>query len=48
MLIQELKKLAENDFVSKKSYFEIPPRVEYSLTEKGLKTLPIAEALAIF
>lgn len=48
MLIQELKKLAENDFVSKKSYYEIPPRVEYTLTEKWLKTLAITETLAIF
>jgi DNA-binding HxlR family transcriptional regulator len=48
VLIQELNTLVENKFVNKKSYPEIPPRVEYSLTKLGLKTLPIAERLASF
>lgn len=48
MLIQELNFLVENKLVSKKAYPEIPPRVEYSLTELGLKTLPIADTLALF
>lgn len=48
MLIQELNLLVEHKFISKKAYPEIPPRVEYSLTELGLKTLPIADTLATF
>ena len=48
MLIQELNFLVEHKLVSKKSYPEIPPKVEYSLTELGLKTLPISETLATF
>ena len=48
MLIQELNLLVEHKFVSKKAYPEIPPRVEYTLTKLGLKTLPIADTLAIF
>ena len=48
ILIQELNFLVEHKFVSKKAYPEIPPRVEYSLTKLGLKTLPIADKLAIF
>ena len=48
MLIQELNQLVENKFVSKKSYPEVPPRVEYALTELGLKALPIAETLRLF
>lgn len=48
MLIQELNMLIENKFVSKKSYPEIPPKVEYTLTELGLKTLPIVDQLATF
>ena len=48
MLIQELNFLVENKLVSKKSYPEIPPRVEYSLTKLGLQTLPIADKLANF
>lgn len=48
MLIQELNSLVENKFVSKKSYPEIPPRVEYRLTNRGLNTLPIADTLGAF
>lgn len=48
MLIQELNFLVEHKFVSKKAYPEIPPRVEYTLTKLGLKTLPIADTLITF
>lgn len=48
MLIQELNFLVEHKFVSKKAYPEIPPRVEYTLTKLGLKTLPIADTLTTF
>ena len=48
MLIHELNSLVEHKFVSKKAYPEIPPRVEYSLTKLGIKTLPIAHTLASF
>lgn len=48
MLIQELNMLVENKLVSKKVYPEIPPKVEYSLTKLGLKTLPIVDQLAEF
>lgn len=44
MLIKELKDLEENQLVIRKVYAEVPPKVEYSLTESGknLKAL-IAE-----
>ncbi|SJN16662.1 Transcriptional regulator, HxlR family [Sphingobacterium sp. JB170] len=48
MLIQELNMLVENKLVSKKVYPEIPPKVEYRLTELGFKTLPIVDQLAQF
>lgn len=48
MLIQELNMLVENKLVSKKVFSEIPPKVEYRLTELGLKTLPIVDQLAQF
>lgn len=48
MLIQELNSLVANKLVSKKSFPEIPPKVEYSLTDLGLKTLPIVDKLATF
>jgi len=48
MLIQELNMLVENKLVSKKAYPEIPPKVEYRLTELGLKTIPLIEKLVEF
>lgn len=48
MLIQELNRLITSDLVSKKVYPEIPPKVEYRLTAKGLQSLPIVEQLALF
>lgn len=48
MLIQELNMLVANKLVSKKAYPEIPPRVEYRLTELGLKTIPIIDKLVEF
>nr|WP_294928752.1 helix-turn-helix domain-containing protein [uncultured Flavobacterium sp.] len=48
MLIQELNFLVEHKLVSKKSYPEIPPKVEYRLTALGLNTLPIVDRLASF
>jgi DNA-binding HxlR family transcriptional regulator len=48
MLIQELKSLVEYDILHKKSYNEIPPKVEYSLTKKGKKVLPLIEYMSNF
>jgi len=48
MLIQELNFLVEHKFVAKKSFPEIPPRVEYRLTKLGLNTFPIIDKLAAF
>ena len=35
MLVKELKQLEECGIISRKVFAEVPPRVEYSLTEKG-------------
>lgn len=48
MLIQELNRLVDHKLVSKKVYPQIPPKVEYQLTEMGMKTLPIVDQLAQF
>jgi len=40
--------LVEHKLVTKKVYPQIPPKVEYQLTELGLKTLPIVDKLAEF
>lgn len=41
VLIQELKALVGLGVLEKKSFSEIPPRVEYGLTPKGYHILPI-------
>jgi len=48
MLIQELKSLVEHDILNKKSYNEIPPKVEYTLTDKGKRVLPIIGQMKTF
>ncbi|GAB3693833.1 helix-turn-helix domain-containing protein [Spirosoma flavus] len=40
VLIQELKALTNLGVIEKKSYNEVPPRVEYSLTQKGQQVYP--------
>lgn len=48
MLIQELKLLTQNGVLNRVAYHEIPPRVEYSLTEHGLQVIPILEQIKVF
>lgn len=48
MLVQELKNLIENDLVDRKNFGEVPPRVEYSLTNKGKKALELIEPIKNF
>ena len=45
---QRLKMLEEIGFVQRQAFLEIPPRVEYSLTEKGLALVDIMEAIKQF
>lgn len=45
VLASTLKMLIANDMVERKSYDEIPPRVEYSLTEKGRSVIPILQSI---
>lgn len=40
-----LKALMKNEMISRQSYDEIPPRVEYSLTEKGRSVVPILQSI---
>jgi len=41
MLSQQLKALEKMELISRKSYHQIPPKVEYTLTKKGSSLLPI-------
>ena len=45
VLAGTLKTLITNGIVCRKSYDEIPPRVEYSLTEKGQSVVPILQSI---
>jgi DNA-binding HxlR family transcriptional regulator len=45
---QRLKMLEEIGFVERQAFAEIPPRVEYHLTEKGLALVDIMEAIRQF
>ncbi len=45
VLAATLKDLIEDGIVNRKSYDEIPPRVEYSLTEKGKSVVPILQQI---
>ena len=43
VLASTLKVLIRDKFVERKSFDEIPPHVEYSLSEKGLSVVPILQ-----
>ena len=44
-LAERLKVMGRQGLVQRTSYKESPPRVEYSLTEKGLRLLPVIAAI---
>ena len=46
MLTQSLRELESFGIVCRKQYMEIPPRVEYSLTQSGENLIPALKALA--
>ena len=46
MLTQSLKELEGHGVVKRTQYAEIPPRVEYTLSEKGEALIPTLKALA--
>jgi len=45
MLIQSLKELEKDGLVNRKVYREVPPKVEYSLTEIGRSFVPVLNAM---
>lgn len=45
MLSKALKELVEDGFVTKEVFAEVPPRVEYTITERGMKSIEIIDSL---
>lgn len=45
MLTRQLRELESDGLVSRKIYLEVPPKVEYTLTDEGIKLLPMLEKM---
>jgi len=45
MLAKQLKEMETDGILSRKEYSQIPPKVEYSLTEKGESLIPIINSI---
>lgn len=46
MLTLTLRRLVDDGLVTRTAYAEVPPRVEYELTELGRSLVPLVTALA--
>jgi len=45
MLTKQLRELEADRLISRKVYPEVPPKVEYSMTEYGYTLVPVIQAL---
>lgn len=48
MLTQQLRQLEADGLINRKVYPEVPPKVEYSLTELGLSLSPIMNEMNLW
>ena len=46
MLTSQLRELEDDGIINRKIYAEVPPKVEYTLTEFGLTLGPIIQSMA--
>lgn len=46
MLTQSLKELEADELINRKLYPQVPPKVEYSLTDTGKELIPFLQYLA--
>ena len=45
MLTQQLREMERNGLVERKVFAQVPPRVEYSLTNLGISLRPVVDAM---
>lgn len=45
ILNQQLKELEKDDIIIRTEYPQIPPKVEYSLSDRGLSLMPLLEEI---
>lgn len=45
MLTSQLRELEEAGFIHREVYAVVPPKVEYSITEKGLRSIPVIDTI---
>jgi len=48
MLTQTLRELESDNLINRKVYLEVPPKVEYTLTETGNELIPFIQHLKIW
>ena len=48
VLSSQLKELERDGFIAKKIFAEVPPRTEYSLTRRGVDTVPLIEVFRAY
>lgn len=48
VLTTNLRQMEENKLITRKVYAEVPPRVEYTLTELGFSLKPVLSAMEIW
>lgn len=48
MLTTQLRELEKHGFISRMVYPVVPPHVEYSITEKGRRVIPVIETIRAF
>jgi DNA-binding HxlR family transcriptional regulator len=48
MLTSQLRELEEEGFVNRQVYAVVPPKVEYSLTERGARAIRMIEAIRAY
>ena len=48
MLTTQLRELEQDGIIERVIFPEIPPRVEYSISEKGKKLLPIVQMMKVW